>query len=99
MKHRADNIDEFETAGPFETSWIDVALRPKYHGKNQEPSPMLLCCKRVFTSRIADRGASMVEYALLLILIAIVAFVAVSIAGQNVSKAFSTVANGFVNPN
>jgi Flp pilus assembly pilin Flp len=41
----------------------------------------------------------MVEYALLLILIAIIAFVAVSIAGQNVSKAFSTVADGFVNPN
>jgi Flp pilus assembly pilin Flp len=41
----------------------------------------------------------MVEYALLIILIAIIAFVAVSIAGQNVSQAFSTVADGFVNPN
>ena len=99
MKHRADNIDEFETAGPFETARVAVALRPKSHGKYQEPSRMLLRCKRLFTSRIADRGASMVEYALLLILIAIVAFVAVSIAGQNVSKAFSTVADGFVNPN
>jgi Flp pilus assembly pilin Flp len=37
----------------------------------------------------------MVEYALLLILIAIVAFVAIRVAGQEVSKAFSTVANGF----
>jgi Flp pilus assembly pilin Flp len=46
-----------------------------------------------------ERGASMVEYALLVILIAIVAFVAVRVAGQNVSSAFSTVANGFVNPN
>jgi pilus assembly protein Flp/PilA len=40
----------------------------------------------------AEKGASMVEYALLVVLIAIIAIVAVSIAGQNVSKAFSTVA-------
>jgi len=46
-----------------------------------------------------QRGASMVEYALLIILIAIIAFVAVSVAGQNVSKAFSTVADGLVIPN
>jgi pilus assembly protein Flp/PilA len=39
-----------------------------------------------------DRGASMVEYALLVVLIAIIALVAISIAGQNVSEAFSTVA-------
>ena len=42
-----------------------------------------------------QRGASMVEYALLLILIAIIAFVAVRTAGQEVSNAFSTVAGGF----
>ena len=39
-----------------------------------------------------DKGASMVEYALLVVLIAIIAIVAVSIAGKNVSGAFSTVA-------
>jgi len=39
-----------------------------------------------------DKGASMVEYALLVVLIAIIAIVAISIAGENVSKAFSTVA-------
>ena len=39
-----------------------------------------------------DKGASMVEYALLVVLIAIIAIVAVSIAGENVSGAFSTVA-------
>lgn len=39
-----------------------------------------------------DKGASMVEYALLVVLIAIIAIVAVSLAGQNVSKAFSTTA-------
>ena len=44
-----------------------------------------------------DRGASMVEYALLVVLIAIIAIVAVSIAGQNVSKAFSTIAGSLSN--
>ena len=48
---------------------------------------------------LSQSGASMVEYAFLVILIAIVAFVAVGIAGQEVSTAFSTVANGLNNPN
>lgn len=39
-----------------------------------------------------QKGASMVEYALLVILIAIIAIVAVGIAGQNVSTVFSSVA-------
>ena len=47
----------------------------------------------------SERGASMVEYAFLVILIAIIAFIGVQIAGQQVSTAFSTVANGFMNPN
>jgi pilus assembly protein Flp/PilA len=41
----------------------------------------------------AEKGASMVEYALLVVLIAIIAIVAISLAGNNVSKAFSTIAN------
>ncbi len=44
-----------------------------------------------------EKGASMVEYALLVVLIAIIAIVAVSIAGQNVSKAFSTIAGSLSN--
>lgn len=44
-----------------------------------------------------EKGASMVEYALLVVLIAIIAIVAVSIAGQNVSKAFSTIASTLSN--
>ena len=39
-----------------------------------------------------EKGASMVEYALLVVLIAIIAIVAISIAGKNVSNAFSTIA-------
>ncbi len=38
-----------------------------------------------------DRGASMVEYALLVVLIAIIALVAISLVGQRTSQAFSTV--------
>jgi pilus assembly protein Flp/PilA len=46
-----------------------------------------------------DKGASMVEYALLVVLIAIIAIVAISLAGQNVSKAFSTTAGSLAAAN
>ena len=45
----------------------------------------------------SERGASMVEYALLVVLIAIIAIVGVQIAGEQVSVAFSTVAGGLTN--
>ena len=45
----------------------------------------------------SEQGASMVEYALLVVLIAIIAIVGVQIAGQEVSTAFSTVADGLAN--
>ncbi|HZD24099.1 MAG TPA: Flp family type IVb pilin [Acidimicrobiia bacterium] len=41
-----------------------------------------------------DKGASMVEYALLVVLIAIVALIAVRLAGSEVSQTFSDVASG-----
>ncbi|NIA24142.1 MAG: Flp family type IVb pilin [Gammaproteobacteria bacterium] len=44
-----------------------------------------------------DRGASMVEYALLVVLIAIVALVAVKFAGSQVSKTFSDIGSGLGN--
>ena len=53
---------------------------------------MLALWTKLHTWVKADRGASMVEYALLVVLIAIIALVAVSLAGKNVSSAFSTVA-------
>ncbi len=40
-----------------------------------------------------DRGASMVEYALLVILIAIVALVAVTVAGTELSSTYSEIAS------
>ena len=41
-----------------------------------------------------EKGAYMVEYALLVVLIAIVALVAVRIAGTEVSDTFSEIADG-----
>jgi len=43
--------------------------------------------------RFEDRGASMVEYALLVILIAIVALVAVALAGEELSGSYSDIAS------
>jgi pilus assembly protein Flp/PilA len=42
-----------------------------------------------------DRGASMVEYALLVILIAIVALVAVTLVGEQTSTLYSEIGSGF----
>lgn len=44
-----------------------------------------------------DRGASMVEYALLVILIAIVALVAVQLAGNELSTTYSEIASSVGN--
>ena len=44
-----------------------------------------------------DRGASMVEYALLVVLIAIIAIVAIKFAGSQVSSTFSEVAQSLAN--
>jgi pilus assembly protein Flp/PilA len=41
-----------------------------------------------------DKGASMVEYALLVVLIAIVAILAIRLAGDQVSSAFSEIGSG-----
>ena len=41
-----------------------------------------------------EKGASMVEYALLVVLIAIVALVAVQLAGNEVSSTFSEIGSG-----
>jgi len=46
---------------------------------------------------VEDRAASMVEYALLVVLIAIVALVAVAFAGDEVSSMFSEIATDLQN--
>lgn len=51
------------------------------------------------TSRFQDeKGASMVEYALLVVLIAIVAIVAIRLAGGEVSSTFDQIASELQNP-
>jgi Flp pilus assembly pilin Flp len=45
-----------------------------------------------------EKGASMVEYALLVVLIAIIALVAIRLAGNEVSQTFSDIASGLKNP-
>jgi len=41
-----------------------------------------------------DRGASLVEYGLLVALIAVICIAAIRILGQNVSTSFSNIASG-----
>jgi Flp pilus assembly pilin Flp len=74
---------------------MTTILKPNYMKDTVEMPILTLIKANVKT----QRGASMVEYAFLVILIAIIALVGVQIAGQQVSVAFSTVADGLTNPN
>ena len=53
---------------------------------------MLALWTKVTTWMKEEKGASMVEYALLVVLIAIIALVAIALAGQQVSQTFDTIA-------
>lgn len=44
-----------------------------------------------------ERGTSLVEYALLVLLIAVIAMVAVGVAGRETSTLYSTIGQGFGN--
>ena len=52
---------------------------------------MLALWTKVTTWLKEEKGASMVEYALLVVLIAIIALVAVALAGSAVSETFSEI--------
>ncbi len=54
---------------------------------------MLALWTEVMTRMREEMGASMVEYALLVVLIAIVALVAVQVAGSEVSEMYSEIAS------
>ena len=54
---------------------------------------MLTLWNKIVTWYEEEKGASMVEYALLVVLIAIIALVAVSLAGEGVSTAFDNIAS------
>ncbi len=55
---------------------------------------MLALWTKVVSWMQEEKGASMVEYALLVVLIAIVALVAVQLAGEEVSNTFSEIGSG-----
>lgn len=55
---------------------------------------MLAMWTKVTSWMQSEKGASMVEYALLVVLIAIIALVAVSFAGEQVSETFSEIGSG-----
>lgn len=97
----ADHV--IDTVGPFDLIGRDIVLQAMNVGSDETRVHVLFRWQAILglgsNRGSKERGASMVEYALLVILIAIVAFVAVRVAGQNVSNAFSTVAGGFTNPN
>lgn len=59
---------------------------------------MLALWTKIVTWLEDEKGASMVEYALLVVLIAIVALIAVRLAGSEVSQTFSDIASGLQNP-
>lgn len=52
---------------------------------------------RLMTLMSNEKGASMVEYSLLVVLIAIVAFVAVELAGSALSETYSEIGSDLVN--
>ena len=54
---------------------------------------LALSTKLIYWMR-EEKGASMVEYALLVVLIAIVALVAVAVAGNELSETYSEIASG-----
>jgi len=52
---------------------------------------------RLMTFLRNEKGASMVEYSLLVLLIAIVAIVAVTVAGAELSETYSDIGSNLVN--
>jgi pilus assembly protein Flp/PilA len=54
-----------------------------------------LIAVRTWLAEREDRGASLVEYALLVALIAVVCVVAITVLGQSASQSFSSTGSGF----
>lgn len=56
---------------------------------------MLALWNRVTTFLTQERGATMVEYALLIALIAVISLIVISVLGDETSTTFSQAADGF----
>ncbi len=75
---------------------IGTGYLARLQAKKADPrrGSMLALFNKVTSWVKEDKGASMVEYALLVVLIAIVALVAVQLAGTEVSETFSEIGSG-----
>ena len=69
-------------------------IKCKPYSQTQGGGFMLALWTKVVSWMQEEKGASMVEYALLVVLIAIVALVAVRLAGREVSSTFSEIGSG-----
>lgn len=56
------------------------------------------CMAKINSLRNSERGQTLVEYALILVLIALVAIVAMKSVGSNVSQMYSNAAGTIANP-
>lgn len=54
-----------------------------------------LIAVRTWLAERGDRGASLVEYALLVALILVVCVIAITVLGETASKSYSSTASGF----
>ena len=59
--------------------------------------PAIIYLRSWLNARLDDRGASLVEYALLVALIALVCIAAITSLGSTVSEQFSEIDSGLVN--
>ena len=72
--------------------WLKTTLEPKM---NQQEGTMLKTWTRIRNHFAAEAGATMVEYAFLLLLIAVVAIAVITQVGGTASEAFSRADGGF----
>ena len=89
---------QFQVSGGLESRERVVGKSPAAQENSGPKEGFMLALWTKLVSRFQeDKGASMVEYALLVVLIAIIALVAVRLAGNQVSNAFSTIADSLQN--
>jgi Flp pilus assembly pilin Flp len=74
-------------------------MNSRFNGRNMFDLNDIQAEQEPRKTPIEERGASMVEYALLVVLIAIVGFLAVSNFGGAVSDTFSTIAGSIAAAN
>lgn len=86
-----------EISGFLRRSAAGEGRRHTVGGSTSDSGPkegyMLALWTKLVSRFSDDKGASMVEYALLVVLIAIIAIVAIRVAGQQVSGTFDSIAS------